>query len=89
MPKGRFAVQPEHVTVTFHAPIDPAEFTDRDALMQAVRRSIDAGLPPQYQEALAPPDGRTYRSGRNFLAISGRRWNNATHRSHSLLSIAG
>jgi 1-acyl-sn-glycerol-3-phosphate acyltransferase len=54
MPKGRFSVQPEQVTVTFHEPIDPAEFTDRDALMQAVRRSINAGLPPQYQEAQAP-----------------------------------
>jgi 1-acyl-sn-glycerol-3-phosphate acyltransferase len=55
MPKGRFAVQPERVTVTFHAPIDPAQFADRDALMQAVRRSIDAGLPPQCREASTLP----------------------------------
>lgn len=50
MPKGRFAITPGAVTVTFHAPIDPSQFTDRDALMQAVRSSIDAGLPSQHQE---------------------------------------
>jgi 1-acyl-sn-glycerol-3-phosphate acyltransferase len=53
MPKGRFAVRPELVTVTFHAPIDPLQFTDRDALMQAVRSSIDAGLPAQSRETPA------------------------------------
>ncbi len=52
MPKGRFAITPGMVTVIFHDPIDPKQFTDRDALMQAVRRSIDAGLPQEYQEAL-------------------------------------
>jgi len=51
MPKGRFAVKPGIVTVTFHDPIDPRQFADRDALMQAVRGSIDAGLPPEFQEA--------------------------------------
>jgi len=55
MPKGRFAIQPKLVTVTFHVPIDPAQFTDRDALMQAVRRSIDAGLPAQSRESPALP----------------------------------
>jgi 1-acyl-sn-glycerol-3-phosphate acyltransferase len=55
MPKGRFAIQPEPVTVTFHEPIDPRQFPDRDALMQAVRRSIDAGLPPQYREVQSSP----------------------------------
>jgi 1-acyl-sn-glycerol-3-phosphate acyltransferase len=51
MPKGRFAIKPGMVTVTFHDPIDSAQFTDRDALILAVRRSINAGLPPEYQEA--------------------------------------
>lgn len=54
MPKGRFAVTPGLVEVTFHAPIDPGHFPDRDSLMEAVRHSIDAGLPPQLQESSAP-----------------------------------
>ena len=51
MPKGRFAITPGLVTVTFHSPIDPGKFTERDALMQAVRQSIDAGLPEQCRES--------------------------------------
>ncbi len=54
MPKGRFAIEPGKVTVIFHDPIDPKQFANRDALMLAVRRSIDAGLPPEYQEAAGP-----------------------------------
>ena len=51
MPKGRFAIIPGTVTVTFHDPVDPKQFPDRDALMLAVRHSIDAGLPAQCQES--------------------------------------
>jgi 1-acyl-sn-glycerol-3-phosphate acyltransferase len=53
MPKGRFAIKPGKVTVIFHDPIDPKQFSDRDALMLAVRRSIDSGLPPECQEVSA------------------------------------
>ena len=53
MPKGRFSITPGLVRVTFHDPIDPGQFTERDALMQAVRRSIDSGLPPQCREGVA------------------------------------
>jgi 1-acyl-sn-glycerol-3-phosphate acyltransferase len=51
MPKGRFAIAPGTVTVIFHHPVDPKQFPDRHALMQTVRRSINAGLPPDYREA--------------------------------------
>lgn len=51
MPKGRFSVQPRVVTVIFHDPIDPKLFQDREALMGAVRRSIDGGLPPEFRES--------------------------------------
>ncbi len=50
MPKGRFAIKPGKVEVIFHDPIEPAEFGDRDQLMEKVRRAIDRGLPPEFQE---------------------------------------
>ena len=50
MPKGRFAIEPGMVTVNFHAPIDPKDFSDRDTLMHAVRNTIDAGLPPELRQ---------------------------------------
>ncbi len=49
MPKRRFALKPGTVTVTFHKPIEPAEFGTRDNLMEKVRAAINAGLPPEYQ----------------------------------------
>jgi 1-acyl-sn-glycerol-3-phosphate acyltransferase len=52
MPKGKFAVSPGRVTVTFHDAVDPKQFTDRDALLAAVRQRIDAGLPPELREVL-------------------------------------
>jgi 1-acyl-sn-glycerol-3-phosphate acyltransferase len=51
MPKGRFAIKPGSVKVIFHDPIEPAEFGSRDCLMEKVRRVIDSGLPPEYQES--------------------------------------
>jgi 1-acyl-sn-glycerol-3-phosphate acyltransferase len=39
-PKGRFAIKPGTATVVFHPPIDPKQYPDRDALTEAVRRSI-------------------------------------------------
>jgi 1-acyl-sn-glycerol-3-phosphate acyltransferase len=39
-PKGRFAIKPGTATVVFHQPIDPKQYPDRDALMEAVRSAI-------------------------------------------------
>lgn len=49
MPKGRFAVQPGWVTVTFHEPIPPEEFGSREHLMERVRSTINSALPSQYR----------------------------------------
>jgi len=46
-PKTRFALRPGTATVVFHPPIDPHEFSDRDALMKAVVDSISSSLPPE------------------------------------------
>jgi len=48
-PKGRFALRPRNVTVTFHQPIDPAAFGDREELIQAVESAVRSGLPEQYR----------------------------------------
>src|SRR5712692_4029730 len=50
MPKGRFAIKPGVVTVTFHPPIEPEDFGSREDLMERVRRAIDSGLPQDLQE---------------------------------------
>lgn len=44
-PKGRFGIKKGTVTVVFHEPVDPRRFTDRDALMEAVRAKIESALP--------------------------------------------
>jgi 1-acyl-sn-glycerol-3-phosphate acyltransferase len=48
-PKTRFALRPETATVIFHPPIDPHEYTDREALMRDVRDAIASALPPERQ----------------------------------------
>jgi 1-acyl-sn-glycerol-3-phosphate acyltransferase len=50
MPKARFSIQPEMVTVQFHDPIEPENFGDRDGLMAKVRTAINSGLPTELQE---------------------------------------
>lgn len=45
MAKGKFAIRPGTVHFVFHAPIDPAQFDSREALMAAVRAAIAQGLP--------------------------------------------
>ena len=50
MPKGRFAIKPGTVTLTFHPPIEPEDFGSREDLMEKVRRAIDSGLPEEMQE---------------------------------------
>lgn len=49
MPKGRFSIKPGVVTVTFHQPIEPDEFGDRDELMEKVRAAINSGLAEEYR----------------------------------------
>ncbi len=47
MPKSRLAIKPGLVTVTFHAPIQPADFGTREELMEKVRIAINSALPPE------------------------------------------
>jgi 1-acyl-sn-glycerol-3-phosphate acyltransferase len=47
MPKKRFAIKPAIVTVTFHPPIEPADFGTRDSLMEKVRIAIESALPEE------------------------------------------
>jgi 1-acyl-sn-glycerol-3-phosphate acyltransferase len=49
MPKKRFSIKGCLVTVTFHDPIPPSQFGTREHLMEEVRSTINAGLPPEYQ----------------------------------------
>lgn len=46
-PKGKFAMRPGTATVVFHPPIDPAAFSDREALMATVRETIAGALPEE------------------------------------------
>ena len=48
-PRDRFALHRGTATVVFHPPIDPGEYADRDALMEAVREAIASALPPERQ----------------------------------------
>lgn len=45
MRKGSLKIQPGTAHVVFHAPVYPAEFETREALMEAVRAAIASGLP--------------------------------------------
>jgi 1-acyl-sn-glycerol-3-phosphate acyltransferase len=45
LPKGSVNLKGGTVTVTFHAPLHPAEFASKEDLMEAVRNAIQAGLP--------------------------------------------
>src|SRR5579884_4127659 len=49
MPKGRFSIKPALVTLTFHPPIEPADFGTREELMEKVRVTIESALPAQYR----------------------------------------
>jgi len=50
MPKKRFSIKPGTVSVIFHEPIEPEDFSSRDCLMAKVRHAINGGLPPEMQE---------------------------------------
>jgi 1-acyl-sn-glycerol-3-phosphate acyltransferase len=43
-PKGKFGITPGTATVVFHPPIDPKQYPDREALVEAVRQSIASAL---------------------------------------------
>ena len=49
LPKGSVLARPGKVSIVFHAPIDPKEFTERDELMEAVRASVKSALPVDRQ----------------------------------------
>jgi 1-acyl-sn-glycerol-3-phosphate acyltransferase len=51
MPKGRFAIKPGTAKVIFHPPIEPANFGDRECLMEKVRAVIDSGLPEEFRQS--------------------------------------
>jgi 1-acyl-sn-glycerol-3-phosphate acyltransferase len=45
LPKGRLLLKAGTISVTFHPPLRPADFPDKEELMEAVRSAIEAGLP--------------------------------------------
>lgn len=49
MPKGSSIVRGGTVTVVFHPPIDPAKFSSREDLMEAVRQAIASALPEEWR----------------------------------------
>ena len=53
-PKGRFALCPGTATVVFHPPIEPHDYTDRDALMDVVRDTIASALPAERRNEKNP-----------------------------------
>jgi 1-acyl-sn-glycerol-3-phosphate acyltransferase len=51
MSKGSARVRPGRACVTFHEPLDPAGFSSREDLMEAVRAAIASGLPEWMRNA--------------------------------------
>jgi 1-acyl-sn-glycerol-3-phosphate acyltransferase len=52
-PKTRFALHSGVATVVFHPPVDPATYSDREALMKDVRSAIASALPADRQSSTA------------------------------------
>ena len=46
LPKGSTSLQSGTVTITFHRPLNPAEYASKEDLMEAMRGTIAAGLEP-------------------------------------------
>jgi 1-acyl-sn-glycerol-3-phosphate acyltransferase len=46
LPKGSTRLRSGAVTVTFHAPLHPADYADKEKLMEAVRSAIESGVAP-------------------------------------------
>lgn len=49
LPKRRFSIRGGIATVVFHSPLNPQQFSDRDALLATVRDSIESALPDEYR----------------------------------------
>ena len=47
LPKGSLNLKSGTVSVTFHAPLDPADYSEKEDLMEAVRSAIESGLSPE------------------------------------------
>jgi 1-acyl-sn-glycerol-3-phosphate acyltransferase len=47
MPKGSMVTKSGTATLVFHAPIDPKQFAEREALVQAVRDAVNSALPEE------------------------------------------
>ena len=50
-PKPSFAMRRGTATVVFHPPVAPRDYSDRDALLQAVRATIAGALPPERRDS--------------------------------------
>jgi 1-acyl-sn-glycerol-3-phosphate acyltransferase len=44
LPKGRLLLKPGTISVTFHPPLRPTDFSEKEELMEAVRSAIESGL---------------------------------------------
>jgi 1-acyl-sn-glycerol-3-phosphate acyltransferase len=49
LPKGNMIIRPGIVTLVFHPPMDPKQYSSRDELTQAVRDVINGALPKERQ----------------------------------------
>ncbi len=45
MAKGSLRIKPGTAHIIFHAPLYPADFANREELLEAVRSAIASGLP--------------------------------------------
>jgi 1-acyl-sn-glycerol-3-phosphate acyltransferase len=48
-PKGHFKVSPGTITIVFHPPMDPKQFSSREELLDAVHAKVESALPEKYR----------------------------------------
>ena len=48
-PKGHFKVSPGTITIVFHPPMDPKQFSSREELLEAVHAKVESALPENYR----------------------------------------
>jgi 1-acyl-sn-glycerol-3-phosphate acyltransferase len=53
LPKGSLSLKSGTITVTFHAPLHPADYSEKEDLMAAVRDAMEAGLRTSEQTPIA------------------------------------
>jgi 1-acyl-sn-glycerol-3-phosphate acyltransferase len=53
LPKGSLNLKSGTVSVTFHAPLHPADYSEKEDLMAAVRDAMEAGLRTSEQTPIA------------------------------------